>query len=161
VLEISVTESTFGVTALLSGLDAMALSAEENCPPFCRSCTRLLVDVDPLKNVFQSAVISATADAALAAFLLAPLVPAGEEGLAVETAGEEELELLAEQADMAVAVSMRPSIVTVRPRRADRATTENRDRRFAKIISCTPCAARSGFRNLAADRVNAHNAIVS
>jgi hypothetical protein len=129
--EVRTTESTFVVTALLSGLDAMALSAEENWLPFCSSSVRLLVGVEALKNAFQSAVISRAAAAELALPVLA-------EGGAAETAGEEELELLEEQADMTVTAITRPSIVAERPWKADRATGENRPRRIANIISYTP-----------------------
>jgi hypothetical protein len=58
VAEFSVTESTLETTAEASGLDEKALSEEANSEPFSSSCTRLLVGVLELKNVFQLVVIS-------------------------------------------------------------------------------------------------------
>jgi hypothetical protein len=118
VAEVSRTESTFTFTAPLSGLDPMALIAVVNCGPFCSSWTRRVFDVEPLKNVFQSVVISATADAEpVPPVAEAEAAGVAEADLAVETAGDEELELLEEQADMAVAANMRPSTGIARPER--------------------------------------------
>jgi hypothetical protein len=104
------------VTADASGLVAKSLSAAAKSEPFCSSCSRLLVEVAVLKNVFQLAVIFETAlDEPLA-------VTAGDadggdddmlfDGGAVSEADDpgaenEELALL-EQADIAV-TSTRPS----------------------------------------------------
>ena len=109
VAEDSATESTLDVTAAASGLAAKAVIADENCEPFCSSCTRLLFGVEELKNVVQFAVISATAldEPPLAAGLE---LAAAEAEVAAEVLGaveEEELEPL-EQADIAV-TSTRPS----------------------------------------------------
>jgi hypothetical protein len=117
VAEVSVTDFTVEVTAPASGLASKALSADENCEPLCSSCTRLLFGVEVLKKVFQSAVMSATADAEPA-----PLVAAGAaEGGAAVTAGlraGEAVELLEEQADRAMAPGIRPSIGIARYGRA-------------------------------------------
>ena len=61
VAEVSVTESTFEVTADASGLPENASTAEANVDPFCSNWTRLLFGVDELKNASQLAVIAATA----------------------------------------------------------------------------------------------------
>lgn len=60
--EVTVTESTFEVTADASGLPANALTAEENVDPFSSNWMRLLLGVEELKNASQLAVIAATAD---------------------------------------------------------------------------------------------------
>jgi hypothetical protein len=112
VAEVSVTESTFDVTAAASGLDAKAVIADVNCEPFSSSATRLLFGVEELKNVFQLVVISETAldEPPLAAALALVAGAEDDAGVlaAVEAAeDEEELELL-EQADITV-TSTRPS----------------------------------------------------
>ena len=107
------------VTADASGLDAKAAIEDENCDPFCSRSTRLLFGVEELKNVFQFVVISETAlaEPPLAAGLeLADAAAEDDAGVlaAVEAEAveedeeDEELELLLEQADIAV-TSTRPS----------------------------------------------------
>ena len=113
VADVSVTASTLDVTADASGLDVKALSEDANCEPFCSSRMRLLFGVEELKNVFQLVVISETAlpEPPLAAGLeLADAAAEDDAGVlaAVEAVEEEELELLLEQADIAV-TSTRPS----------------------------------------------------
>jgi hypothetical protein len=61
VAEVTETESTLEVRPLARGVDASELIAAENCEPFCSSATRLLFGVEELKNVFQLALICATA----------------------------------------------------------------------------------------------------
>ena len=118
--EVSDTLSTLDVTADASGLDAKALSEDENWEPFCSSRMRLLFGVEALKNVFQLVVISETAldEPPLAAGLEVADAAAEDDAAAGDDAGvlaaveaaeeEEELELLLEQADIAV-TSTRPS----------------------------------------------------
>jgi hypothetical protein len=113
---VSVTESTLDVTALASGLEVKAVIAEENCVPFCSSCTRLLFGVEWLKKRFQLVVIASTAAAELAPLGLAGAAAAEAELLA-GAGGEAELELLEEQAVMAVATNAKPRTATARPRR--------------------------------------------
>jgi hypothetical protein len=60
--EVSVTESTFEVTADASGLPENALTAEVNVEPFSSNWMRLLLGVEELKNASQLVVISATAE---------------------------------------------------------------------------------------------------
>ena len=64
--EVSETESTLDVTAAASGVDESELIAEANWEPFSSSATRSLFGVEELKNLFQLAVISATALASAA-----------------------------------------------------------------------------------------------
>jgi len=121
VAESIVTESTLDDTAAASGLDANAEIDEENCEPFCSSCTRLLFGVAELKNVSQLFVISVTAaDEPPDAVGDAAVDAADDAGAAADDAGaaddEEELEPL-EQADMA-AMSTRPSAGAKYSRRA-------------------------------------------
>jgi hypothetical protein len=111
VAEVSVTASTFDVTAAASGLDAKAVIADVNCEPFSSSSTRLLFGVEELKNVFQLVVISETAldEPPLAAGLelVAGADAEDDAGVLAAAEDEEELEPL-EQADIAV-TSTRPS----------------------------------------------------
>ena len=107
--EVNVTESTLDVTAPANGLDAKALIADENSEPFSSSCTRSLLGVEELKNLFQLVVISETAlaEPPLAAGLAEVAgADAVEDGAVMED--EEELELPLEQADTAV-TNTRPS----------------------------------------------------
>src|ERR1700751_2042588 len=81
--------------------------ADANTDPFCSSATRSVWGVDELKNLTQLVLICA-----IAAALPATLAVAVSENV-----GEEELELLEEQADSA-ATSMRPNTGIVRAREA-------------------------------------------
>jgi len=110
-----VTESTLDDTAAASGLDANASIEAENCEPFCSRPARSLFGVEELKNLFQLAVISATAaDEPVDPLAEEAAGAAADDGAAAEVvaagADDEELALL-EQADIA-ATSMRPSAGT-------------------------------------------------
>jgi hypothetical protein len=116
VAEVTETESTLEVRPAARGVDASELIAEENCDPFCSSATRLAFGVEELKNVFQLAVICATAFPEPPDAEGATVGADDADGLADEDwmseadepgVDEEELALL-EQAD-AVVTSTRPS----------------------------------------------------
>jgi hypothetical protein len=113
--EVSETESTLDDRPLASGVDESEVIAAVNCEPFSSSSMRLLFGVEELKNVFQLVVISETAldepPPAAGLELAAGADAEDDAGVlgAVEAAeDEEELELLLEQADIAV-TSTRPS----------------------------------------------------
>jgi hypothetical protein len=113
---VSVTASTFELTAEASGLAENDEIADENFDPFSSRARRSLLGVEESKNFAQLVFISAIAAAeapvpALAVPGVAELLATGAE--VVGAAGEEELELLEEQADSA-ATSIRPSTGAVR-----------------------------------------------